>query len=169
MFPVYSKYIENIVLILQNIYNAYQGGIFMKYLYSPQPVESISLEVEWSPVWELTLGIAGYTYEQLRHTFDMDKKWVSHHDSMSATLVEHLKEIKETNFWYGLLMLQNKLSASSVQEFSNLLTEIPIDCFYETLLPYKERSTEQTRKETATQYNKRELFNIQHILKPTTT
>lgn len=130
----------------------------MKHLYSPQPVETISLEVEWSPIWELILGIAGYTHEQLRHTFDMNKKWESHQGSMSASLVEHLKEIEETNFWYGLLMLQNKLSASSVQEFSNRLTEIPIDCFYETLLPYKDRDTEPIRKATANQHNQSELF-----------
>lgn len=37
----------------------------MKCSYSPQPVELISLEVEWSPIWESILEIAGYTHEQL--------------------------------------------------------------------------------------------------------
>lgn len=130
----------------------------MKHLYSSQPIETVSLQVEYSPVWEVILGIAGYTHAQLRHTFDLDEKWTSWEDSMSASLVKHLKLIEKTNFWYGLIMLQNKLSSSSVQDFSNLLSEIPIDCFYETLLPYKNRDTEPMRKSIATEQHRVELF-----------
>ncbi|TDQ41088.1 ArsR/SmtB family transcription factor [Aureibacillus halotolerans] len=130
----------------------------MKYLYSPQPTESITLEVEWSPVWEMILGIAGYTYENLRHTFDMDKAWESYLVSMSPILVERLKEIQETNLWFGLIMLQNEHPASSVQEFSNLLYEIEVDDFYEMLLPYKDRETEAKRKQTSKHHDKKEMF-----------
>ncbi|KIL72969.1 hypothetical protein [Bacillus badius] len=130
----------------------------MKHFYSPQPIETISLQVESSPVWEVILGIAGYTHAQLRHTFDLDEKWTSEQDSMPASLVKHLKVIEKTNFWYGLIMLQNKLSSSSVQDFSNRLSEIPIDCFYDTLLPYKDRDIEPMRKATATEHHRGELF-----------
>ncbi|MFJ7729647.1 ArsR/SmtB family transcription factor [Neobacillus sp. NPDC097160] len=129
----------------------------MKY-YLPQPVETISLKVESSPVWEVILGIAGYTHTKLRHTFDLDEKWISEQDSMPTSLIKHLKVIEETNFWYALIMLQNKLSSSSVQDFLNRLLEIPIDCFYETLLPYKNRNTEPIRKATATEHHRGELF-----------
>ncbi|WHY77866.1 ArsR family transcriptional regulator [Neobacillus sp. WH10] len=129
----------------------------MKHLYSPQPTETISLQVESSPVWEVILGIAGYTYAQLRHTFDLDEKWTSEQSSMPASLVKNLKVIEKTNFWYGLIMLQNKLSSLSIQDFSNRLSEIPIDCFYDTLLPYKDRETEPLRKATATEH-RGELF-----------
>ncbi|MDQ0218777.1 ArsR family transcriptional regulator [Peribacillus cavernae] len=130
----------------------------MKHLYSPQPIETISLEVESSPVWEVILGIAGYTHTQLRHTFDLDEKWTTEQSSMPGSLVNHLKVIEKTNFWYGLIMLQNKLSASSVRNFSNLLSEMPIDYFYDILLPYKDRDTEAMRKTTATQCDRLELF-----------
>lgn len=125
----------------------------MKHLYTPQPIETISLQVESSPVWEVILGIAGYTHAQIRHTFDLDEKWKSEQDSMPATLVRNLQVIEKTNFWYGLIMLQNKLSSSSIQEFSNRLSEISIDHFYDTLLPYKNRDTEAIRKATATKHN----------------
>ncbi|WP_066392159.1 ArsR/SmtB family transcription factor [Neobacillus mesonae] len=129
----------------------------MKY-YLPQPVETISLKVESSLVWEVILGIAGYTHTKLRHTFDLDEKWISEQDSMPTSLIKHLKVIEETNFWYALIMLQNKLSSSSVQDFLNRLLEIPIDCFYETLLPYKNRNTEPIRKATAIEHHRSELF-----------
>jgi SOS-response transcriptional repressor LexA len=77
---------------------------------------------------------------------------------MSASLVKNLKVIEETNFWYGLVMLQNKLSASSIQEFSKRLSEIPISLLYETLLPYKSREIEPIRKATADQHDQAELF-----------
>ncbi|MEB2282387.1 ArsR family transcriptional regulator [Lysinibacillus xylanilyticus] len=130
----------------------------MKHLYSPYPAESISLQVESSPVWEVILGIAGYTHGQLRHTFDLNEKWISEQDSMPSSLLKHLKVIEETNLWYGLIMLQDKLSALSVQDFSNQLSEIPIACFYEILLPYKDRNTEPIRKATVTEHHRGELF-----------
>ena len=49
----------------------------MEYIYSPQTSESISLEVESSPVWETILGIAGYTHTELRHTFDLDESLIN--------------------------------------------------------------------------------------------
>jgi hypothetical protein len=126
--------------------------------FSPEPNETISLEVESSVVWEVILGISGYTYEKLRHTFDLDEVWTSNQTTMPDSLLKHLKVIKETNFWYGLIMLQNILSASSIQDFSNDLSKIPIDCFYDTLLPYKDRKTEPTRKATANKYTRSILF-----------
>ncbi len=130
----------------------------MKHLYSPYPAESISLQVESSPVWEVILGIAGYTHGQLRHTFYLDEKWISEQDSMPSSLLKHLKVIEETNLWYGLIMLQDKLSALSVQDFSNQLSEIPIARFYDILLPYKDRNTEPIRKATVTDHHRGELF-----------
>ncbi|MGD7043128.1 ArsR/SmtB family transcription factor [Jeotgalibacillus proteolyticus] len=130
----------------------------MKQLFNPETPETISLEVDWSPVWEVILGISGYTHEQLRHTFDMDKNWSFNKDSMPSSLIENLHEITETNFWHGLIMLQNRLSASTIQEFSNGLTELAIDCFYEILLPYKSRDIEPVRKETAQRYNESQSF-----------
>lgn len=130
----------------------------MKYLYSPQPTETISLQVESSPVWEVILGIAGYTHSQLRHTFDFDEKWAEEQKSMPKALVESLKIIEKTNLWYGLIMLQNKLSSSSIQDFSNQLYKISIESFYEILLPYKDHANEPIRKTTATRYENKELF-----------
>ncbi|MBA4544605.1 helix-turn-helix transcriptional regulator [Thermoactinomyces daqus] len=130
----------------------------MKHFYSQQPTERICLKVEYSPVWESILGIAGYTHTQFRHTFDLDEKWKENQDSIPASLAKNLKVIEETNFWYGLLMLQNKLSATSIQDFSNRLAKMPIDFLYDTLLPYKDRNTEPMRKAVAKQYNKGEFF-----------
>lgn len=130
----------------------------MKHFYSPEPKETISLKVEFSPVWEVILGIAGYTHTELRHTFDLDEKWSSEQASMPESLVRNLTVIEKTNFWYGLIMLQNKLSTFSVQDFSNRLLELPIDLFYDTLLPYKDRSTETIRKTTAIEHHKAKLF-----------
>jgi len=130
----------------------------MNYLYSPQPTEKISLQVESSPVWEVILGIAGYTHIQLRHTFEFDEKWTNARESMPKSLVESLKLIEKTNFWYGLIMLQNEISSLTIQDFSNQLYDIAIESFYEILLPYKNRETELRRRETAASYNNPNLF-----------
>jgi Bacterial regulatory protein, arsR family len=130
----------------------------LKHLLQSDEVETISLEVEWSPVWEVILGISGYTHKQLRHTFDMDREWVEASTSMPATLAESLNEIEKTNFWYALIMLQDKFSAETVQDFSNKLNELPAFDLYETVLPYKSRNLETMRVKTAEQHMKRDLF-----------
>ncbi|MFJ7731457.1 ArsR/SmtB family transcription factor [Lysinibacillus sp. NPDC097231] len=130
----------------------------MKYHYSPQPTEKISLQVESSPVWEVILGIAGYTHVQLRHTFDFDEEWTFSQQSMSESLIESLKLIEKTNFWYSLIMLQNELSSLTVEDFVNQLHDIPVEKFYGILLPYKNRETESMRRETAARHNNPELF-----------
>lgn len=118
----------------------------MKQTYSSQLIETISLEVESSPVWEVILGIAGYTHARIRHTFDLDEKWLTDQSSMPTSLIDVLQVIQETNFWYGLLMLQNRFSSSSVSDFSNHLYNLSADCIYETLLPYGGRELEPLRK-----------------------
>jgi len=135
------------------------GGIFLKYHLSPQPFETISVIVEASLVWEVILGIAGYTYSQLRHTFDLDEMWSKEQGTMPDSLVQNLKMIEKTNFWYGLIMLQNRLSSTSVQDFSKRLSEIQLESFYDTLLPYKNRNAEAMRKATATEHHRPELFD----------
>jgi Bacterial regulatory protein, arsR family len=130
----------------------------LKHLLQSDEVESISLEVEWSPVWEVILGISGYTHKQLRHTFDMDREWAAASSSMPPTLLKNLNEIEKTNFWYALIMLQDKFSASTVQDFSNSLKELPAADFYETVLPYKSRTLETMRVEAAEQHMKLDLF-----------
>ncbi|MGM9988728.1 MAG: ArsR/SmtB family transcription factor, partial [Bacillaceae bacterium] len=71
----------------------------------------------------------------------------------------------ETNLWYGLIMLQTKLNALSIQDFSNQLLQLSKEAFYETLLPYKDRQTESMRKEIAGDQNLIEeyaAFFIEH-------
>ncbi|MCA1054407.1 winged helix-turn-helix domain-containing protein [Rossellomorea aquimaris] len=130
----------------------------MKHLLQSDEVETISLEVESSPVWEVILGISGYTHRRLRHTFDLDEEWSRSSSSMPTSLVTNLDEIEKTNFWYALIMLQNKFSSQSVQEFSNRLSELPVVSFYETLLPYKNRAHEANRLQVAEQYMKPGIF-----------
>lgn len=116
----------------------------LKYLNLDE-TESISLIVETSPVWETILGIAGYTHGQIRHTFDLDQRWES--STMPNTLRESLKEIQKTNFWYSLILLQDKCSAQTIEEFSNRLLNMDRSEFYGTLLPYKNRKSELIRTE----------------------
>jgi Bacterial regulatory protein, arsR family len=130
----------------------------LKHLLQTDEVESVSLEVEWSPVWEVILGISGYTHKQLRHTFDMDRDWAEASYSMPQSLVKSLNEIEKTNFWYALIMLQDQFSAGTVQDFSNRLYELPEVDFYETVLPYKSRNLEETRLKTAEQHTDGDLF-----------
>ncbi|MCM3743238.1 winged helix-turn-helix domain-containing protein [Sporosarcina luteola] len=130
----------------------------MKIINSAPPVETITLKVEQSPVWELILGIAGYTHQQLRHTFEMDEEWKRDENSMPSLLVQLLKKIEETNLWYGMILLQNQFSAVSVQEFSNLLTTASTDSFYEWLLPYHDRQSESLRIETACKPEQTQLW-----------
>ncbi len=121
----------------------------MKILNSIVPMETVQLNVEHSPVWELILGIAGYTHQQLRHTFELDEEWSAKENVMPSALIQSLREIEETNFWYGMILLQNQFSAVSVQEFSSRLSAAsPLD-LYEWLLPYRDRSSEALRKEAA--------------------
>lgn len=119
----------------------------MKILNSVLPAETISLRVEQSAVWELILGIAGYTHTQLRHTFERDEEWANDKAAMPSSLIGLLKEIEETNFWYGMILLQNQFAAASVQEFSNSLAIASSTDFYEWLLPYHSRHSEPLRKE----------------------
>lgn len=124
----------------------------MKQIYSPLPQESLSISVEASPVWEITLGIAAFTHSKLRHTFEQDENWLQHQSSMPSALVSNLKEIEDSNLWYALLMLQNKLCSSNVQYFLDSLNELEPESFYETVLPYKDRTYEAIRKNTARNY-----------------
>jgi DNA-binding transcriptional ArsR family regulator len=77
---------------------------------------------------------------------------------MPKSLLEHLKIIEKTNFWYGLIMLQNKLSSTSAHDFSKKLPALSIEEFYETLLPYKNREMEVYRRELANEYHRKDLF-----------
>lgn len=121
----------------------------MKYLYSPQSTESICITVESSPVWEAILGVAGYTHTQLRHTFEMDEQWKKADKSISSALKKYLKEINKNNLWYGLIMLQNKVNAQSIPDFSHGVQSMETYTFYDTLLPYLSRETEQVRQQAA--------------------
>jgi hypothetical protein len=130
----------------------------MKY-YSPQPKEVANLIVEASPVWEVIMGIAGFTHSKLRHTFDFDEKWKTDSSSMPAALQSRLSWIEDTNSWYALIMLQNKLSAETIQDFSNSLEKLSAEEFYETVLPYKNRRSENIRKSLAGNMMYGELLN----------
>ncbi|MGA4721163.1 ArsR/SmtB family transcription factor [Fictibacillus nanhaiensis] len=130
----------------------------MKNIHSPHSHETVSLLIESSLVWELALGIAGYTYEKLRHTFEQDEQWTQQKSLMPASLKKNLETIKQTNLWYALFMLQNKISASTITEFSLKVSELPTDVFYETLLPYKNRLCESHRTETAKSYEQPDAF-----------
>lgn len=121
----------------------------MKILNSEPPAETVDLIVEQSPVWELIMGIAGYTHEQLRHTFEMDEEWTADKGLMSSSLAKLLQEIEETNLWYGMILIQNQFSAASVQEFSNLLSTASTTDLYEWLLPYHDRQSEPIRRKAA--------------------
>lgn len=130
----------------------------MKQIYSPLPQESLSISVESSPIWEIALGIAAFTHSKLRHTFEQDENWLLHQSSMPLTLLSNLKEIEDSNLWYALLMLQNKLCSSNVQDFLNSFNELEPESFYETVLPYKDRTYEAIRKNTAMNYMNGELI-----------
>jgi Bacterial regulatory protein, arsR family len=130
----------------------------MKY-YSPQSKETISLKVESSPVWEVILGIAGYTHSKMRHTFDFDEKWKMDSPTMPHALLNRLSWIEDTNSWFALIMLQNKLSAENIRDFSNSLHQLTAVEFYETVLPYKNRSCENLRKSLADNMLNNELLH----------
>ena len=130
----------------------------MERLYSTQPVETVSLKVESSPVWEVILGISGFTHAKLRHTFELNEDWIDQESRMPSSLIKNLKWMEENNTWYGLIMLQNKLSAQTISDFSKGLSEISKANFYDVLLPYLNRHTEPIRKETALNYENSEIF-----------
>ncbi|MCK6256393.1 ArsR family transcriptional regulator [Fictibacillus sp. KIGAM418] len=130
----------------------------MKHLLSAQPAEKVQVALESSCVWEVILGIAGYTYAQLRHSFDLDEQWKDWKGEMNSSLIDHLKQIQETNLWYGMLLLQNRWNADTLQEFSNKLQNMTEEEFYETLLPYKNREAEATRKENALNFSHENRF-----------
>lgn len=130
----------------------------MNYLNSTQPIENVSVVVESSTVWEVILGITGFTHAQLRHTFELDELWKSQQISMPELLTKHLDVIEQTNFWFGLIMLQEKFSATTVSDFSKCLSEMNKIDFYKTVLPYKDRITEPVRKAIAEQYKQGDTF-----------
>ncbi|EPD51552.1 winged helix-turn-helix domain-containing protein [Paenisporosarcina sp. FSL H8-0542] len=130
----------------------------MNLHYSSQPIETISIEVESSQVWEVILGITGFTHTQLRHTFEFDEMWESNLDSMSEILLKYLDEIERTNLWYGLILLQERFSAKSITDFSLQLSEMNPNEFYETVLPYKDREMEPMRREISAQYKQGDSF-----------
>ncbi|WP_445486625.1 ArsR family transcriptional regulator [Niallia sp. 03133] len=131
----------------------------MEHHFSAQQTETVSLKVEWSPVWEVILGISGYTYAQLRHTFDYDEQWTESLSSMPESFIQNLKIIEETNLWYGMIMLQNEFSAISIEDFVHKLSSLDRLSFYKILLPYKDRFTEEIRLEAANQHRSDSLQN----------
>jgi len=130
----------------------------LQHIFSPLSHEQLSISVEFSPVWEAALGIAAYTHSKLRHTFELDEKWLEHQRSIPTTLTNKLRDIEETNLWYGLLMLQNKLCATNIQEFSNGINELVPELFYEAILPYKDRTIEGLRKKVSEDYKNKDSF-----------
>ncbi|MGN7386572.1 ArsR/SmtB family transcription factor [Sporosarcina sp. SAFN-015] len=80
----------------------------------------------------------------------MNEEWRTDENAMPSSLVKLLKEIEETNLWYGMILLQNQFSAVSIQEYSNLLTNASsTDDFYKWLLPYHDRQSESLKIEAA--------------------
>lgn len=130
----------------------------MNYLLASQPAETVNVTVESSQVWEVLLGISGYTYAQLRHTFELDEQWKTWKNTMSPELLLALKEIQETNLWYGMLLLQNHWSAISIQDFLNALDQESHQTLYEVLLPYHNQKTEGDRKDTVLNYTDKACF-----------
>lgn len=130
----------------------------MNYLTYTHPIETISLVVESTPVWESILGITGFTHAQLRHTFELDECWTSEQKYMSKLLIEHLEVIEKTNLWFGLILLQEKISATSITYFSKRLNEMTSNEFYQTVLPYKDHVSEPIRKSLAEQYRDGDSF-----------
>jgi DNA-binding transcriptional ArsR family regulator len=113
----------------------------------PQIQESPTVSVDWSPVWEIILGISAYTHRKLRHTFDCDEEWSQAY--LSAKLMDDLQMIEDTNQWFALMMLQATFSSSTVQDFSNELSRMEESAFYSTILPYKNRYSEPLRLQTS--------------------
>ncbi|WP_054705546.1 winged helix-turn-helix domain-containing protein [Bacillus sp. JCM 19041] len=124
--------------------------------YVPEEVERAELVVETSPVWELILGISGFTYKQLRHTFELDQVWSD--AKITPSLLTDLQTIQQTNVWHGLIMLQDKLSANAVQQFSNDMKELSNQSFYEVMLPYKSRKEETLRMQAVDSLAARENY-----------
>ncbi|MFT8320988.1 MAG: ArsR family transcriptional regulator [Bacillus sp. (in: firmicutes)] len=137
----------------------------MEYLFSAQQTETVSLKVESSVVWEVILGISGYTYAQLRHTFDYDDQWTNALQSMPQSLIQNLKTIEKTNLWYGMIMLQNEFSAVSMEDFTEKLLSLDNISFYKILLPYKDRYSEDLRLETAYKHETESIKHYAHFFK----
>lgn len=127
-----------------------EGGFLMKHFNEASDVETVSIKVDFSPVWEVIVGVAGYTHAQLRHTFDFDIKWQE--QSMPVQLKKKLQTIQDTNSWLALIFLQNEFSAPDIQQFSNKLKNISRKEFMSLVLPYKNRQSEQLRKEIIENY-----------------
>lgn len=123
------------------------------------PSETIQIQVEQSIVWELILGIAGYSHGNLRHTFEMDEEWSIDAKEMPVTLQQALHEIEETNFWYGLILLQNKMSSKNVQEFKKLLSDFSSVDLYDCLLPYHNRHSEGLKNRISVDCTNDQLWN----------
>lgn len=121
----------------------------MKIIHAALPEETVQLHVEQSPVWELIVGIAGYTHGDLRHTFELDGDWQTDRDALPASLLELLDTIQQTNLWYGMILLQDQFAARTVTEFATQLTGTSEASFYQWLLPYRDRSAEPLRKRLA--------------------
>lgn len=121
----------------------------MKTINTTTLQENATISIDCSSVWEIALGIAGYTYKQLRHTFEFDESWNENKNTMSPRLINNLNVIQTTNLWYGLLLMQSKLTTYTVQDFSNAISKLTSAEFYEILLPYKDRLHETIRLETA--------------------
>lgn len=130
----------------------------MKHRLTIEPADTVHITVESSTVWEVMLGIAGYTYAQIRHTFDLNEQWGDWGKVMNQELRDGLDEIQKTNLWYGMLLLQNKLKANSIPEFSNGMEMMSEATFYEVLLPYKNREAERMRIETSQHFEEKERF-----------
>ncbi|MDN4525863.1 ArsR/SmtB family transcription factor [Fictibacillus fluitans] len=130
----------------------------MNYFLASQPEETVNVTVESSEVWEILLGISGYTYAQLRHTFELDEQWKTWRNTMSPELLEALHEIQETNLWYGLLLLQNHWGAATVQDFLNGLDQESHQSLYEVLLPYYGQKSEADRKDTVINHTDKTRF-----------
>ncbi|MFP7478646.1 ArsR/SmtB family transcription factor [Terribacillus saccharophilus] len=118
---------------------------------------------ETSLLWEAALGIAAVTNDSLAGTLEhVERMWDEPENGFSDGLQVELEKIHQCNTWKTLLQLLHHSNATTLEEWSALVSNMPEQILREQSLPYIGSAFEKHRT-LAAQGNESSLATLQEV------
>lgn len=128
--------------------------------------ETYAVEVKYSILWEVALGIAAYTYPEIHHTLsERTTYWTDVEGGFSEELVQELTIVQNYNTWYAILQLLHLKEFKTIEEFTEIINSMDSNSFIHQCLPYIGTKYEDTRKEISMHNNKQVILEWIHATK----
>ncbi|PAF18282.1 ArsR/SmtB family transcription factor [Terribacillus saccharophilus] len=125
--------------------------------------QDYTIRFETSLLWEAALGIAAITNVSLAGTLEhVEKMWDDPENGFSTDLQQELHVIHQHNTWKALLQLLHHSNATTLDEWTDELSNMPEQTLREQSLPYIGSAFEKYRTQAA-QGNESSLATLQEV------